>query len=200
MKSRENDEIDNLRSIKDIHSRIESLDQSIRSVNNRLRAVEKRISVKIPKSGGNGIEDDGVKEDLYLEVEELRGSIELLSRSVSEILNHERQEEIEQKFDRIEKIINEEQLIRIDSLNEQFSNANDRIAKLENLNRITIGKIKIPIELSGLIAAIVLIGTGYLIANDQWNVVRSFYYPVSLGILFGAVVIAKFLMTNRDAI
>ena len=33
----------------DIHGRIEALDQSLRSVDYRLRAVEKRLSVKTPE-------------------------------------------------------------------------------------------------------------------------------------------------------
>ncbi|HWQ95933.1 MAG TPA: hypothetical protein VN368_01035 [Candidatus Methylomirabilis sp.] len=73
----------------------------------------------------------------------------------------------------------------------------NRIIKLENLNKITIGKIKVPIEFSGLAATIVMFATGYLIYIGQWNIIRSSYYPIAIGLLFGAVVLGKFMMTNR---
>jgi hypothetical protein len=44
----------------------------------------------------------------------------------------------------------------------------------------------------------VLLTTGYLIFADKWNIIRSSYYPVTIGIIFGVVVIARFVMTNRE--
>ena len=79
----------------------------------------------------------------------------------------------------------------------KVADAVDRITKLENHNKITIGKIKVPIEFSGLLASVVLLVTGYLISIDKWEILRSSYYPISVGILFGIVVIARFIATNR---
>lgn len=166
----------------DIHGRIESFDQRLRSVDSRLRAVEKRLSIKTsePESDDMIIIEDAGKDTTY-ESSKLQ----------------ERLREIEQKLIHMEKINNEACTTGIDSLESQLSDAEHRITKLENLSKITIGKIKIPVELSGLVAAVVLLGTGYLISTGQWGVIRSSYYPITIGILFGAVVIAKFIMTNK---
>ncbi len=235
----------------DIHGRIESLDQSLRSVDNRLRAVEKRLSIKTPVLEPDAdmiIIEDLDKKDAQSEIEEIRKTVEALSKSLNEIKNEgvskdlvirvnnlqaevsklnnkmgiagggkispeiesrvanaqagltklqDKFREIDQKLVNIEKITNEAHVTSIKSIEAQLSDAEHRVTKLENLNKITIGKIKVPIELSGLVAALVLLGTGYLISTDQWSVIRSSYYPITIGILFGVVVIVKFIMTNR---
>ncbi len=167
----------------DIHGRIESLDQNLRSVDHRLRAVEKRLSIKMPQpesdKGHFVMEAEG--KDTSYEIEELRSSLEVLSRSINEIKNEG------EKFR--ESCTN--------SIEAKVMDAGNRITKLENLNKITIGNLKVPIEFSGLMAAIVLLATGYFISADRWDIIRSSYYPVSVGILFAAVVILKFIMTNR---
>jgi len=166
----------------DIHGRIEYIDQSLRSVDNRLRAVEKRLSIKTfePDAGIISPEKEGNVDEFRV-----NGIIEKL-------------QEMDRKLADIEKTTNETYVINIGSLKSQLSSIENRILKLENLNKITIGKIKVPIEFSGLAAAIVMFGTGYLIYNDHWNIIRSSYYPVAIGVLFGAVVMGKFIMTNRE--
>ncbi len=157
----------------DIHGRIESLDQNLRSVDHRLRAVEKRLSIKTP-----------VPEPDMIIIED------------AEDAQAGAQEELQEELPRLhEKSM--ELSASIGSLEAQLSDAENRLTKLENLNKIRIGKIKVPVELSGIVAAIVLLGTGYLISQDQWGLIRSPYYPITIGILFGAVVIVKFMMTNR---
>lgn len=161
---------------KDIHGRIESLDQSIRSVDNRLRAVEKRLSIKTKVETNPGEEtssDTGNPAD----IEDIRQALESLKGSIEKIKTEDRLKEIETRFEKI-------------------AESEMRIGKLENMNKITVGSIKIPIEFSGLVAAIVLLATGFLIYADQWSIVRSSYYPISLGILFGAVVAVKYRMIN----
>lgn len=185
----------------DIHGRLEALDQSVRSVDGRLRAVERRLSYK---SQGKGCEQGAKEEyDINDEIEKLINQVSTLAKSVDEIKNSEKvniQSEIERKVE-----ITQAGLESLDETNrnfkqklEAFSDADRRLERLENMNKITIGKIKVPLELSGLIAALVLLVTGYLIFADKWNIIRSSYYPISIGIIFGAVVIAKFVMTNRE--
>jgi len=170
----------------DINGRIEYIDQGLRSVDNRLRAVEKRLSMKTfePDAGIISPEKESNKESNVDEVR-FNGIIEKL-------------QEMDQKLADIEKTTQETHETNIGSLKSQLSSIENRILKLENLNKITIGKIKVPIEFSGLAAAIVMFGTGYLIYSDHWNIIRSSYYPIAVGLLFGAVVVGKFIMTNRE--
>jgi chromosome segregation ATPase len=176
IKNREQNNADTI----DIHGRIESLDQNLRSVDHRLRAVEKRLSIRTPQPDGYPVPtEDGT--DVSSEIEELRKSLEILNKSVDEIKTEgEKLKETGLK-----------------SLETNISDAGDRITRLENQNKITIGKIKVPIEFSGILAAIVLLVTGYLISTDNWDIVRSSYYPAGIGVLFGSVVMIKFIMTNR---
>jgi hypothetical protein len=185
----------------DIHGRLEALDQSLRSVEGRLRAVERRLSYKSHGTVG----EQGAKEeyDIHDEIEDLTGQVATLVKSVEEIKNSGKVNvlsEIESKVDSTQA-----GLVSLAETNrdfkqklEAFSDAERRLGRLENMNKITIGKIKVPLELSGLIAALVLIVTGFLIFADKWEIIRSSYYPISIGIIFGAVVIARFVMTNKE--
>ncbi len=147
----------------DIHGRIEYIDQALRSVDSRMRAVEKRLSIKSFEPDHINISQDKIRN--------------------------------------IDDAISNELLDKLDTFDEKLKNlekiTQETTLKLENQNKVTIGKIKVPVEFSGLAATIVMFGTGYLIFSDHWNIIRSPYYPIAIGILFGFVVIGKFIMTNR---
>jgi len=185
----------------DIHGRFEALDQSLRSVDGRLRAVERRLSYK--SSVGSGEQSQKLEYDIHEEIEGLIKQISVLAKSVDEMKNAIRSEilaEIEGKLNNTQAGVAD--LIETNRIIDQKLNAlsetERRILKLENANKISIGKIKVPFELSGLVASIVLLATGLLIFADKWDIIRSSYYPATIGIIFGAVVIVKFLMTNRE--
>ena len=185
----------------DIHGRLEALDQSVRSVDGRLRAVERRLSYK--SHGGSGEKNPMLEYDINDEIEKILSHVAILARSIDEIKNAGKADvliEIENKVKSTQEEL--ECLIETNRNLEQklakLSETERRLERLENVNKITIGKIKVPMELSGLIAALVLLATGYLIFADKWNIIRSSYYPITIGIIFGAAVIARFIMTNRE--
>jgi len=177
------DEKNNNETNTDINGRIEYIDQSLRSVDQRLQAVEKRLSIKTFEPPREDSMTGG----------EIHGNVD-------EVLINEMQEklqEIDRKLATLEKTTQETHANDFGSLKSQLSSIESRILKLENVNKITIGKIKVPIEFSGLAAAIVMFVTGFLIYSDHWNIIRSSYYPIAIGLLFCAVVLVKFIMTNR---
>jgi hypothetical protein len=167
----------------DINGRIEYIDQSLRSVDKRLQAVEKRLSIKtfelLPDNSPTGGEIHGNVDEALLN--EIRDKLQ----------------EIDSKLKTFEKTTHETHVNDLGSLKSQLVSIENRILKLENVNKITIGKIKVPIEFSGLAAAIVMFVTGYLIYSDHWSIIRSSYYPIAIGLLFCAVVLVKFIMTDR---
>jgi DNA-binding transcriptional MerR regulator len=178
-----NQEINSSEPNPDINGRIEYIDQSLRSVDKRLQSVEKRLSIKTFEP----LHEDSMTGP------EIHGN-------VNEVLLNEMREklqEIDRKLATLEKTTQETHLNDFGSLKSQLSSIENRILKLENVNKITIGKIKVPIEFSGLAAAIVMFVTGYLIYSDHWSIIRSSYYPIAIGLLFCAVVLVKFMMTNR---
>jgi len=166
----------------DINGRIEYIDQGLRSVDNRMRAVEKRLSIKT-------FEPDTV----IISSEKGKSIDEAWLNEIREKLN-----EMDAKLSVLEKTTQETHVNDTGSLRSQLSLIENRILKLENLNKITIGKIKVPVEFSGLAATIVMFVTGYLVYSNRWDVIRSSIFPVSIGILFGVVVIGKFIMTRRE--
>lgn len=165
----------------DINGRIEYFDQALRSVDSRMRAVEKRLSIKSFEPDHINISQDK-------------------SRNIDDAISNElldKLDTLDEKLKNLEKITQETKENEIVPIRTQLSMIEGRTLKLENQNKITIGKIKVPIEFSGLAATIVMFATGYLIYNDHWNIIRSPYYPIAIGILFGSVVIGKFIITNR---
>ncbi len=175
------DEKNSLENNSDINGRIEYIEQSLRSVDNRLKAVEKRLSNKTIE----------LRQDSGINVEKEICNEKMQPDEISFKLS-----EIERKLSDLEGTTNANDN-NLDFQRSQISLFENRIQKLENLNKITIGKIKVPIEFSGLLAAIVLFATGYLIYSDHWSIIRSSYYPIAIGMLFGAVVLLKFVLTNR---
>lgn len=161
----------------DINGRIEYIDQGLRSVDSRIRAIENRLSAKTFEPNNVNISQDK------------SGNID------QELL--EKLDALDEKLKHLEKTTQETKENEIVQIRTQLSMIEGRTLKLENQNKITIGKIKVPIEISGLAATIVMFATGYLIYSDHWNIIRSPYYPIVIGILFGAVVTGKFIMTNR---
>lgn len=167
----------------DTNGRIEYIDQSLRSVDNRLQAVEKRLSIKT---------FEPTREDPMTGPGIHRGVDEAPLNEIKDKL-----QEIDRKLATLEKTTQETQFIDFASLKSQLSSIENRILKIETVNKITIGKIKVPIELSGLAAAIVMFVTGFLIYSNQWSIIRSSYYPIAVGLLFCVVVLVKFIMTHR---
>ena len=84
------------------------------------------------------------------------------------------------------------------TLRKELKDSLKRLRRQESLNKITVGTITVPVELSGIVASIALITTGFLVWADRWDIIRSMYYPAGLAILFAMVVIAKFIMANRN--
>lgn len=167
----------------DINGRIEYIDQSLRSVDKRLNAVEKRLSIKT---------FEPLREDSMTSPGIHGTGDEVLLNEIRDKL-----QEIDRKLVTLEKATQETHVNDFGSLRSHLSSIENRIVKLENANKITIGKIKVPIEFSGLAAAIVMFVTGFLIYSGHWSIIRSSYYPIAVGLLFCVVVLVKFLMTNR---
>ena len=219
----------------DIYGRIESFDQSVRSLNKRLRAVERRLSVD--KNNLNMItseindeaqwNDIGIDidiEQIQTEIQEFRntldgvtedlllmksGIITSVNESVSPLAH-----DLKDTQKKIEELIRQQTATEAEStasinsigsaisetatLKKELKDITKRLKRQENSNKITVGSVKVPVELSGLVASIVLIVTGCLIWANRWDIIRSTYYSAALAVLFAATVAAKFIMTNRD--
>jgi len=216
----------------DIYGRIESFDQSVRSLNRRLRAVERRLTASKDDRGlfNFEIEDedqwnDAEIEEIRTEIHEfrniLKGVNEELSGLKSNMMSHVNesigslQNELKTAKERIDELIKQQSKIKsqssavVDSINSSYQSetatlrkelkdALKRLRRQESLNKITVGTITVPVELSGIVASIALITTGFLVWANRWDIIRSMYYPGGLALLFAVVVIVKFIMANRN--
>lgn len=85
---------------------------------------------------------------------------------------------------------------REEKTNEYLKGLESRIETLENQNRLTLGSIRIPLEISGIVGSSVLFLTGFLIWSGRWDIIRSPVFPIGLAILMAGAVIIKFIMVN----
>lgn len=216
----------------DIYGRIESFDQSVRSLNRRLRAVERRLTANKDDRGLINLEiededqwNDIEIEEIHTEIHEFRNILEGVSEELSglksNMMGHVNesisslQDELKTAKERIDDLIKQQSKIKaqssdaVDSINstyqsetatlrKELKDTQKRLHRQESLNKITVGTITVPVELSGIVASIALILTGFLVWADRWDIIRSVYYPAGLALLFALVVITKFIMANRN--
>jgi chromosome segregation ATPase len=205
----------------DINGRLHSLDQTVRSVEKRLRAVERRLSVDVPledsipeyetnfeealkstrieiisiRSEMNNIMQSSSQNHEYgIRLQELNSEIIDLNSQIME-LREENTKLSEQVMMKDNSETEEIQTLSVDIRNE-ISQLNMRLEKAENHNRINIGSVKVPIELSGIVGAAILALTGFLIMNGQWNIIRSAYFSFGIALVFAVAVLMKFYMVN----
>lgn len=171
----------------DVLGRVESFDQSVRSLEKRLRAVERRLSVEVPAEDVAGT----VFEPQQTQVSgDLRSAIESIDRLRSDveelrsIIQGSIREDIDKLSGRLEIALAEQ---------------DEKLMRIEDRNRITIGSIKMPVELSGIIGALLLFITGGLIFAGRWDILRSPYFSLGLGIVLALAVLFKFYLVNRKA-
>lgn len=207
----------------DLNGRLHSLDQNLRSVEKRLRAVERRLSVDIPSE--DTIPE--YENDLEETIEETRTYIASILTELDKLKqNSPDQEEIEIRILEMSSEISElnsqikglqkenkelsEQIEQqqkndsqgYESLSAEMQNEISRLRilleKIENRNRINIGSVKVPVELSGIIGALILAITGYLIMEERWDIIRSANFSFGIAFVFAAAVLLKFYIVNRN--
>jgi uncharacterized phage infection (PIP) family protein YhgE len=206
----------------DINGRLHSLDQTVRSVEKRLRAVERRLSVDVPVEDtipeyeinfeealestmteivsirtemNNLILNSSHNHEYETRLQELNSEISNLNSQIME-LREENSKLTEQFMIKDYSETEEMQNLSVEIRNE-ISKLNMRLEKAENHNRINIGSVKVPVELSGIVGAVILALTGFLIMNGQWNVIKSAYFSFGIALVFAVAVLMKFYLVNR---
>ena len=202
---------------------VRSLDRRLRAVERRLSTSKDDKGITLIENVDPDQLIDLDIQELRVEMKKCQSIIDGLTEDLktmkSNDLNHESinsiQQEIQVMNDKTKRVIEVQKSLKNDAsdsldslkntyqteiaaLKEEMKTAKLRIKRQENLNKISIGSIKVPIELSGILSSIALMVTGYLIWADRWDIIRSTYFPLGLAVLFAAVVIVKFIITNRQ--
>ena len=124
----------------------------------------------------------------------LSENIRSLQASVSELSNFAHTD-LKSKIEKLD--------MEMQSLKDQESTTSEYVKKLEsrieiieNQNHFTLGSIRIPLEISGIVGSSVLFLTGFLVWSGRWDVIRSPYFSTGLAVLMAGVVFIKFYMVN----
>ena len=168
----------------DTHGRIESFDQSVRSLERRLRAVERRLSIEVPPEDSAADSFDNTEKLLQqtrTELSALEEGFDSLKTDVGDV----------------KELVQESLRVDLDKLSDNILQLDSRLERVENQNKITIGSIKVPVELSGVVGAGVLLVTGTLIFADRWDIIRSPYFSFGIAGVLAAAVFAKFYLANK---
>jgi chromosome segregation ATPase len=209
----------------DTNGRIHSLDQGFRSLEKRLRAVERRLSAGDMPEGlhqGSGLYIQAAIDDIRTDILAITERLDILTGrnpglSLEEELDALRQQTLGMGK-RIDMLT--EDNLRLHSMLEKASGPdrgkdngqayNDlreefrgemasigqRLEKAEKQNRIHIGAMQVPLEMSGIVGALVLALTGGLIIAGRWDIIRSPYFSFAIALSLAAPVLIKFYLTN----
>lgn len=203
----------------DLHGRINSFDQNLRSLERRLRAVERRLSMEVPPQ--DLMEDPAhlqtdILQQMRAELSELREQISSLDDKASDPRVNEidsLKQQLAELQDLIQRLNEMHQQTKHELLNgkaddsilaltqnmkDQFEDIEKRLKKAEEKNRITIGSVKVPVELSGVVAAALIFFTGVLIMGDRWDIIRSPYFSFSIALVLAGAALLRFYMANKE--
>jgi len=211
----------------DINGRIHSLDQASRSLEKRLRAVERRLSAGDAPEGSQYITDPEIEiEDIRESISALRNRLDSLTgsdpeRSLTDELNALRQQNLELATQinmlsednlKLRTILDKlsgpgteqghgkayEQLSA--ELRDELAALGQRLDRAEKQNRIHIGSVKVPMEMSGITGAIILALTGGLIIADRWDIIRSPLFSFGIALTLALAVLVKFYLANNSKV
>ncbi|MDW7732459.1 MAG: hypothetical protein SCH66_08525 [Methanolobus sp.] len=203
----------------DINGRLHSLDQGLRSVEKRLRAVERRLS------RGDATEGDLQEYEAELEkdLEETREGIIAINQELESLKSSTASsEELDREFQYLRQQVTElslslnglqEENTRLiyllsknrkeepeqltEDLRSEIEQLRDRLEKTEKRNRINIGSMQVPLEMSGIVGALILLLTGGLIMAGRWDIIRSPYFSFGIAFIFAISVLMKFYLANH---
>ncbi|MDN5308903.1 MAG: hypothetical protein PWP14_297 [Methanolobus sp.] len=210
----------------DINGRIHSLDQASRSLEKRLRAVERRLSAGDAPEGSQYITDPEIEiDDIRERISAIRDRLDSLTgsdpgRSLVGELNVLRQQNLELGkridtlsednlklhaiLDKFSGPVMEEQGKAYEQLSAELrgglASLGQRLDKAENRNRLNIGSVKVPLEISGIIGAIILALTGGLIIADRWDIIRSPLFSFGIALTLALAVLVKFYLANNSKV
>ena len=203
----------------DLHGRIDSFDQNLRSLERRLRAVERRLSMEVPPQG---LMDDpahlqaDLLQQMGTELAELREQISSLDGKASDPQEGEinsLKQQLAELQEQIQRLSEGQQQTKHEMLNnktddtmlaltrtmqDQFEDMEKRLKKAEERNRITIGSVKVPVELSGVVAAALVFFTGVLIMGNRWDIIRSPYFSFAIALVLAGAALLRFYMANKE--
>jgi len=84
------------------------------------------------------------------------------------------------------------------TMKDQLEDMEKRLKRTEDRNRITIGSVKVPVELSGVVAAALIFFTGLLIMGNRWDIIRSPYFSFSIALVLAGAALIRFYMANKE--
>lgn len=179
---------------KDAYGTLASLDQMVRSLDMRLRAIEKRLSIEDP--------------NFRLDVEKLQAG-ETVQKSDEFIRKMGDIEDgisaLAQRLSAVESVANDKLTGSILSLqgelrrlSESYESLGKRIKEGGYGTRtISVGSVKIPVDVTGIVAAGAMVAAAALIATGNLNMLTTPVFPVLIAVAFIFAVVVKMYLANK---
>jgi len=179
---------------KDVYGTLASLDQMVRSLDMRLRAIEKRLSMDDP--------------NFKLDVEKLQTG-ETVQKSDEFIKKMGEVEDnisaLTQRLSGVENIANNKltgSMLSLQSelrrLSESYESLGKRIKDGGyGTKTISVGSVKIPIDVTGIVAAGAMVAAAVLIATGNLRILTEPLFPVLIAVAFIFAVVVKLYLANR---
>ncbi len=130
--------------------------------------------------------------DVFSSISESLRSLQVAVSELSNFAHNNLESEIEKLNLEIRNLKAQE-----NTKNAYIKELESRIEIIENQNRLTLGSMKIPFEVSGVAGSSVLFLTGFLVWSGRWDVIRSPYFSTGLAVLMAGAVLMKFYLVNR---
>jgi hypothetical protein len=179
---------------KDIYGTLASLDQMVRSIDMRLRAIEKRLSMDDP--------------NFKLDVEKLQAGETV--RESDEVIKKMRDVEdnisaLAQRLSSVENVANNKltgSILSLQSelrrLSESYESLNKRLKEGSYGTRtISVGSVKIPVDVTGIVAAGAMVAAAVLIATGNLRILTEPVFPILIAVAFIFAVVVKLYLANR---
>lgn len=72
-----------------------------------------------------------------------------------------------------------------------------RVDELDRLLSVRMGRLRIPVDITGIVAALSLLVAAYLLWAQRFDVLRDPLFSLAVGGTFAGAVVVKFWLTNR---
>lgn len=172
-------------------------EQNVEELQSRMRALERRVASHAPDLSEAEIQQ-AVEA---LDRDALARHLALQDKRVA--LLNERMSAAEGTLDALrdadEALMGEIRGVAasLDDTGESVERLGERVDDLDRLLSVRMGRLRIPVDITGIVAAVGLFVAAYLLYAGRFDVLRDPRFSLVVGAAFALAVLGKFWVTNR---
>ncbi len=191
----------------ELYTRLSFMEQTIEGIGSRLSAVERRISAEDP---GFKIEHTIERDDIDSSAAQPEQSgptepVDGVLQGITESIQMEL-EDFGRRLYMIEDIYNQTSSESLktaisahNSTARRMTELGERVERIEKLTgSLNIGRVMIPIDVTGIIAAAAMMTAAALIITGNFEMLKDALFPLAIGISFIIGVLLKLYFVNKN--